>query len=507
MRRRQRLLALVALFSLFAAALCAARPTRAGEPAPATQPAGQALATRTEYFAAFLGGSRIGYAVMTRTASADRVINEMKMEITLKRFDRALTTAATTRTVETADGKPLSYTSEQKLGTIAQTVAGEILPDGQLRLTIESPLGNQTQTIRWPKGALLDEGQRLLHLSRRRKPGDTYTMVTFDPSSAAGLETLVTVGKKKNVDLLGRVVPLTEITSQLKAPTGVMTVLSYLDEDGVALKVRMPIIGTTIELVACTREVALGEIDPVDIMKQVIVQCPKPSADPRKAAAVTYVVAPKGSKKITFPAGDSQKVSRQPDGTIVVTVRPVAAPAGAMLPYEGEDKAALAALKPSRFVESDAKEVVALAREAVGDTRDAAEAVRRIEAFVAKYITGKSLSVGYASAREVVAGRQGDCTEHAVLAAALCRAVGIPAQVVTGLVYVEKYGSYEHVLFGHAWAQAYVGGKWVGLDAALHRYDAGHVALAVGDGDPVDFFGMVNTLGNFTVEKIVIIAD
>ena len=67
------------------------------------------------------------------------------------------------------------------------------------------------------------------------------------------------------------------------------------------------------------------------------------------------------------------------------------------------------------------------------------EAVRRIESFVARYIDNKSMSVGYASAVEVVESRQGDCSEFAVLTAALCRAVGIPAQVVVGIAYVKEF--------------------------------------------------------------------
>jgi len=63
----------------------------------------------------------------------------------------------------------------------------------------------------------------------------------------------------------------------------------------------------------------------------------------------------------------------------------------------------------------------------------------RIEQFVGDHIDEKNLSIGYASALEVAQSKQGDCSEHAVLAAAICRAAGIPARVATGLVYVEEF--------------------------------------------------------------------
>jgi transglutaminase-like putative cysteine protease len=161
-----------------------------------------------------------------------------------------------------------------------------------------------------------------------------------------------------------------------------------------------------------------------------------------------------------------------------------------------------AALKSTPTLQCDDARVAALAKEAVGDAKDSSEAVRRIEAFVAKYIRKKDLSVGYASAAEVAQSRQGDCTEHAVLAAAMCRSAGIPAQVVVGLAYVPSFGSRKDVFGGHAWARAYIGGKWVSLDAALDGFDAGHIALGCGDGEAVDFFGAVGLLGNFKVVEV-----
>jgi transglutaminase-like putative cysteine protease len=108
----------------------------------------------------------------------------------------------------------------------------------------------------------------------------------------------------------------------------------------------------------------------------------------------------------------------------------------------------------------------------------------------------------------VTASRQGDCSEFAVLTAALCRAVGIPSQVVAGIAYVKDFEGHEG-FGGHAWAQAYIAGKWVGLDAAFksgHRggYDAGHIALAVGNGEPADFFNVASTLGRFKIEKLTV---
>ena len=104
----------------------------------------------------------------------------------------------------------------------------------------------------------------------------------------------------------------------------------------------------------------------------------------------------------------------------------------------------------------------------------------------------------------------------------MCRAVGIPAQVVLGIAYLPDFTGLQGQFGGHAWVQAYVGadpdlrtrtkrkpGKWVGLDAAfkssgLGGYDAGHIALAVGNGNPEDFFALVTIIGQFNIDKAIV---
>jgi len=73
---------------------------------------------------------------------------------------------------------------------------------------------------------------------------------------------------------------------------------------------------------------------------------------------------------------------------------------------------------------------------------------------------------GWDLASVVATRRQGDCSEHAVLTAALARRAGLPARVVIGIALVSKDN--EHAAIGHAWAEILEGGKWVIADAALN---------------------------------------
>jgi transglutaminase-like putative cysteine protease len=264
-------------------------------------------------------------------------------------------------------------------------------------------------------------------------------------------------------------------------------------------------LGMNLEMVACDRAFALSDNDVVDFLERLLTQCPEAIADVESKKSITYHLKPADAAKVKIPSTDNQTVQLQTDGTISVTVKPIEAASEAKFPYKGDNAEILELLKPTRYLQSDDETVMDLARRAVSGAKDAATAVGQIESFVNGYITAKNLSVGYATAADVAGSRQGDCSEHAVLAAAICRAAGIPAKVVSGIVYVPSFAGRKDVFIGHAWAEALVGDKWICIDPtrAPGGFGAGHIALAAGSGDPVDFFSMLSTLGYFTIEKVV----
>lgn len=82
---------------------------------------------------------------------------------------------------------------------------------------------------------------------------------------------------------------------------------------------------------------------------------------------------------------------------------------------------------------------------------------------------------GWAPGR--VAGRDGDCTEHAVALVERAREAGLEARTAAGRVYAE--GPDGPALVLHAWAEVRMGGRWVAADPALRQFpaDASHLRL------------------------------
>ncbi len=62
----------------------------------------------------------------------------------------------------------------------------------------------------------------------------------------------------------------------------------------------------------------------------------------------------------------------------------------------------------------------------------------------------KKPTVSLPSAREVLRTKVGDCNEHTALYVAMARALGIPARIAVGLVYI--HGAFYY----HAWPEVYL---------------------------------------------------
>jgi hypothetical protein len=126
---------------------------------------------------------------------------------------------------------------------------------------------------------------------------------------------------------------------------------------------------------------------------------------------------------------------------------------------------------------------------------------RRIYEYVASSFQFGLGAVLFGNSREVLRSLKGDCSEAAVLTAALLRAAGVPSRVVLGFATLGR-----GVFIGHAWTEAYVGGHWLGLDAALREFPAGAGRVMLsrlpGSGDMrvVAANLMLRSLGNLDIQ-------
>jgi transglutaminase-like putative cysteine protease len=162
-------------------------------------------------------------------------------------------------------------------------------------------------------------------------------------------------------------------------------------------------------------------------------------------------------------------------------------------------------LAASFIVDHDQPTVVALRDEFLRQSSaESAERRRALVAFVEHEVEathGQGWEPASITAREL----RGDCTEHAVLTAALARSLGIPARVVVGMVIVRPADRY--VTLGHAWAELRDGDRWVIADAALGAAgaDARYVPLGLLENEGPGFLvQMVDTMAAWVTRVVVL---
>ena len=461
--------------------------------------------TETEYLAILLEGKKIGHAEHTRILEKGKVTTQEQVIMMLGRGGQAVKIESSETHIEAADGTPLGFEMRQNMSGLEQKRTG-VIADGKVTVTIEAAGDPQKMTMDWPKGALLSEGMRLLQEKRGLKEGEVYDADIFRPDMMLAIKAQVAVGKKTTVDLFGREVELTEVKVTMQIPGQPITVTSYVDDALKAFKTLVPMMGMTMEMIDCDKAFALRDDDVVDFLDRLSVKSPSELTDIGNKASIQYELTPTCENGLILPTTSNQTVQKDKE-RVVVTVVPYVPKTDTPLPYAGDNAEALAALKPTEYLQSADAKIKELTHAAIGTTSETLKAARQIESFVKGYIITKDLSVGYATAAEVAQSRQGDCSEHAVLTAAMCRAAGIPARVVCGIVYADTFIGQKSVFGGHMWTEVFVENAWVGLDAtrAPKGFGPGHISLAVGDGNPSDFFSLVNTLGCFKIDKITVI--
>ena len=135
-------------------------------------------------------------------------------------------------------------------------------------------------------------------------------------------------------------------------------------------------------------------------------------------------------------------------------------------------------VSPTSRTQSDDPLIEQTARTVTEGAGDDFEKVARIAAFVHENVAYDESYLGRENdARYILGDMRGVCVEYTTLFIALARAEGIPARYVTGYAYGEEHGGWV----GHAWAEVYVNGTWIGVDPTWMEagdIDALHIVIA-----------------------------
>jgi hypothetical protein len=415
-------------------------------------------------------------------------------------------------TEETADGKVLGVFMRQYHEQGQQLELIGTVQDDVLRVVVDG--GRIKRELPWSE-EVVGLG-RLLHVFQERKPspGETFSLHTFEPTINAVVTLQVAVRQREEVELPGgrksllRVEMTPEKIVTPRATVQLPATVWWLDETFVPLRRQIELDGLgTVVLLRTTRTQATapatGTGRTTDIGLKTLIPLNRPVARPFTSRGAVYRVTVKGDPEpATALVQDSHQEIREVRGnTLEVVVHPQSRKAAtAQVKDPGPEVRA-----SCHYIDSSDPRVQELARQAVGEEQDPWRKALRLEGWVKRNMrvdNAAPMVPASQTAREL----RGDCRMYALLTAALCRAQGIPARTALGLIQVDRGG--RSFMGFHMWAEVWIDGQWLGLDATLGQGGVGTAHLKISDHSWFDtpsltpFLAVNRVLGKLTIEVV-----
>jgi transglutaminase-like putative cysteine protease len=316
------------------------------------------------------------------------------------------------------------------------------------------------------------------------QPGRVLQALVFDPTTLRNDRIRITVVGRERVPHAEPDVEAWRVTEEFR---GVQTT-SWIDASGAVLREEGPL---GFVLVRQSPEQATAQDwttqTALDVVASAAVPVAQPIVDARHRETLTVRLS--GINLDDVPSDDEQVR----DGALITMTRPaLSAVHSYTLPYAAGGHAD--DLAPTAFLQSDHPRIRATARKVIGGESDALSAATRLNDWVYRSLR-KVPTVSIPNALQVLDMGEGDCNEHAVLLAALARAVGIPTRVVAGAVYLD--GAFQY----HAWCELWLG-QWVSIDPAFHQFpvDATHIKFVIGG--PETHLAMLSVIGRLHIEVV-----
>jgi predicted transglutaminase-like cysteine proteinase len=444
---------------------------------------------------AYLGEGKAGYVHTIATEielDGKKVIHTTtELRLTVKRFSDTMEMAGDTGTMETPDGTVVGIFMRQFLGKKQQLQIDGRVVGKQIHLTLngDTPL----KPAPWRSDVLGLYKQETLFKDRDLTPGSKFSFNSFEPVINTVVkmevvvkgerEVLLKGSKDKQKLLLVEVIP--EKVEYARGPDKVEKIQlpirqMWLDSKGVARKseVEIPGLGPIVTY-RTTKASAVAPGPPAqltDLGFSQLVRLKSRLVNPHETTGAVYRITVRGDEDpaSTFSRDERQQVKNAQGNSFELHVKAVKGSSG-----DGNGKEPGAEfIQSSYFITSDDARVQQLMKQATGPESDPWKKALRIERFVNQNMTFTNDET-LATASHVARTLQGDCTEYAMLTAAMCRAAGVPSRTAIGLIYADVKGT--PVFAFHMWTEVWARGRWIPLDATLGKGYIGAAHLKITD--------------------------
>lgn len=461
---------------------------------------------REEWHALYIKGRWAGYVHEVERSEMDDsrpvVVVEMDSRTAMKRNGEETEVTMKVRSVETPEGRLITFRDETLIGASPTITTGRV-EGGKLLLTTEVAGTSSSRTLDWPKDAGGFSAPEQSLLRKPMQPGERRKLRYLVPMLNVLCTEEMEARDVETTEFMSGMKDLLRIDCNVSFDGGAsFESVRWTDRQGELMKTEIWAMRQV--SYRTTREEALSEDSAItfDVFDAALVALAAPLENPRSLKRVRYgVELEKGDPARQFVSGPTQQVKSTGDHTAEITVTSIDTREPSC---NGEGKLPTDAdRQPNDTIQSDDERIVRMAREAAGDLEHSTEIALALEKLVYEKMKAKTnYKVALATAADVVQTLEGDCTEHAMLLAALARASNIPARVAMGLVYAPQHQGFAY----HMWTEMYLSGCWVPLDATLGEgiVPADHIKLAHSNlaNGMSSFLTLINVLGQLKIEVL-----
>lgn len=426
----------------------------------------------------FINGDKVGYAHTLMERSGGIITTREETFIKVGRGPSAIATTTASTVRERIDGTPLSIiTVTQEAGrTKTQRIQFE---SNRAIISTDDGIRSWTNEFDLDPGFVVSWGFVRALEKADLNPGDSIDTQVYVPDLVLGqaITATTTLIQNKSAEIDGEERQLLQFGQVLQLGFLPVSLTAWVDEDGSLIEMIMPLGGMEITMIGTTKESATAQFSPPDLFTDTLISLNR--SIPENAAKVVFEVDSGTAESLSIPDTAHQTVIQRNGGVFEVEVIKTDLRVGGTSPVDP------LYLKPSPLVDYDDPAIQDLVSDEELGELSFADQVRRLVEIVDSTISVKSMDFGFATASETVALSEGDCTEHALLFAALARSVGIPARGAMGIVYfIDDEG--KPVMGYHMWNQVWNGEEWLDVDAAFRTAEPSPIRVLFGTSDLSD---------------------
>ncbi|MCR9200855.1 MAG: transglutaminase domain-containing protein [Planctomycetaceae bacterium] len=426
-------------------------------------PISASAAEQDAWYVVEFDGKRVGYEHLRwgpAATDANLLRCDRRTQIQLSRFGTDLNISARLSTLQDTEGRLLEFElSRVDRSGVRLQRSGKYVQKERLFLVSETKTGS-TETKRMAVGG--DVWSPVMSLWMPARVGPQQRRVThpvFFPESL-GVSGIVTEYRTGNMlKLGGRRLPVQRLNFYPDGDPARLTTLSF-DESGQVLQQEKRVFGGVLQIRKASADQALTasrESVDVDVQSLIPIDGNLGRTNVQRTVDLQLIVASGAIDDLPVTA---DQVARRISASELVLTLSLPDP-DRLLPA-GAGQAPAVFLQASRWMPLDDPALQKMAMLGAGATSDAGLICRRLERHVHRQLRRAPFETSLLTADEVARNLRGDCTEHAVLLAALLRIKGIPSRVASGLVPVARGYGFQ----GHTWVEARLGDSWVSFDSA-----------------------------------------